>query len=340
MKLTGVKAKSYLTTPDNSVRAVLLFGADAMRIAIKRKELCDKLVGKDAQDDMRLTRFPAAEVRKDPAIVMDALTAQSFFPGPRAVVVEDAADGLTKTLAMCLEEITEEDAYLIVTAGNLAARSKLRSAFEKDARAYSIGIYDDPISRDEVLSKARTAGLNDLNKSAIDALVSLGQELDPGEFDQTIEKVALFSASVEGALDLEDISPALPTTTDADLDDAINAVADGKSSDIGPILKRLFGQGVSPTALCIAANRHFKTLYSASCDSGGPESGIAGARPPIYGPRRDRMIRQTRAWGNSRLKRVLSLLIDTDLLLRSSQKAPQNALVERAFIRIAMMRPR
>jgi DNA polymerase-3 subunit delta len=52
------------------------------------------------------------------------------------------------------------------------------------------------------------------------------------------------------------------------------------------------------------------------------------------------MVRQARGWGVARLEKALGVLMDTDLSLRSAAKAPDQAMVERAFIRISMMRPK
>ena len=49
------------------------------------------------------------------------------------------------------------------------------------------------------------------------------------------------------------------------------------------------------------------------------------------------MVRQAGNWGRDRLEKALVVVTDTDLQLRSTSKAPQNALVERALIRLAMM---
>ena len=42
--------------------------------------------------------------------------------------------------------------------------------------------------------------------------------------------------------------------------------------------------------LTIGATRHFKTLFSAASDPGGAANGAN--RPPVYGPRRDTIVRQ------------------------------------------------
>ena len=49
------------------------------------------------------------------------------------------------------------------------------------------------------------------------------------------------------------------------------------------------------------------------------------------------MLRQAQAWRIYRLEQALTLLTDTDLQLRSSSRAPQMALMERALIRLAML---
>jgi DNA polymerase-3 subunit delta len=61
-------------------------------------------------------------------------------------------------------------------------------------------------------------------------------------------------------------------------------------------------------------------------------------RPPVFGPRRDRMIRQAQLWRAERLEIALGMLTDTDLQLRSAgQRAPAMAVVERSLVRLAMM---
>ena len=102
-------------------------------------------------------------------------------------------------------------------------------------------------------------------------------------------------------------------------------------------MQRIATQGIAPVTICIAAMRHFRALHMAASDPGGPAAGLGRMRPPVFGPRRDRMARQAQGWGMQPLETALHLLVDTDLALRSSSRAPAMAVMERALIRLAMM---
>lgn len=340
MKLAGAKATAFFSKPDKSCSGVLIFGSDAEKISTRRADLVTDLVGKSAQDEMRLTRLAAAEVRKDPALVLDALTAQGFFPGPRMVVVENATDGLASVFDTAMKEWREGDAQLIVTAASLNARSKLRKVFEPLPKFYVIGLYDDPTRPEEIDKILADAGLNSVDPDARKFLAVLARDLALGDFKQTITKVALYKLKDTNPVSVGDIEACAPIVFDADIDDILHIVAEARSAEIAMTLKRLAGQGVSPTALCIGATRHFRQLHAATCDPQGPDVGFSRARPPVFGPRKDRLVRQARGWGRPRLEMALAELMDTDLTLRSPKPVPEMALVERAFIRLAMMRPK
>ena len=201
-----------------------------------------------------------------------------------------------------------------------------------------MGLYDDPPSRAEIEGELRKAGITDVAPEAMTDLTALSRELGPGDLRQTIEKLGLYKLEDDGPVSSADVIAVAPTSTEAALDDVLNIVAEGRSGEIGPVMRKLEAQGVQPVGLCIGAMRHFRALYTAASDPGGAAQGIARMRPPIFGPRRDRMLRQAQGWGAPRLETALAVLTDTDLQLRSAgQRAPAMALVERSLIRLAML---
>ena len=81
MKLTGRDAARFLARPDRAAAGVLLHGVDAMRVALKRAALVEALIGPEGAAEMRLERIAAADLRREPALVLDALKATGFFAG-------------------------------------------------------------------------------------------------------------------------------------------------------------------------------------------------------------------------------------------------------------------
>ena len=338
MKLSARDSASHFSKPDPGCCGTLIYGQDAMRVALKRQELVAAIVGPQGEEEMRLTRIPASELRKDAALVTDAVRETGFFPGPRAVFVEDAGDGLAKTIAAAFDDWRPGDAHVVVTAGSLTAKSALRKLFEGLKNGFAVGIYNDPPSREELESELTKAGLKNVGGDGMSELVALSRMLDPGDLRQTIEKLALFKLDDPAPLSPDDVAACAPATTEAAMDDVLNVVAEARTREIGPLMLKLEGQGVQPVGLVIGATRHFRTLYAAASDPGGPGAGLARARPPVFGPRRDRMQRQAQGWGAARLAQALEMLTDTDLQLRSAQqRAPAMALVERTLIRLSML---
>lgn len=340
MKLPGQQAARYFSKPEPGRTGLLIYGQDAMRVALKRQEVIAALIGPNGDDEMRLTRISGAELRKDPALLSDAIKAQSFFPGPRVAFVEEAGDGLARQIGAALEDWQEGDAQVIVTARSLTARSALRKLFENHPNAYAAGIFDNPPTRAEIEAALKAADVREIGQDGMEALEALSRSIDPGDFRQTVEKLGLFKLGDPAPVSVADVEAIAPTSTEAALDDVLNIVAEARSAEIGPILARLESQGVQPVGLCIGATRHFRQLHAAASDPGGVSSGIARLRPPVYGPRRDRMQRQAQVWGMHKLERALSMLTETDLQLRSSSQAPAMAVMARTLLRLSMLAKR
>ena len=338
MKLSPRDANGFFQRPDPACPGVLIFGEDSMRVALKRQELVANIVGPEGEGEMRLTRMNGGDLRRDGAALLDAVKAQGFFPGPRAVLVEDATDSLSKLFEAALADWRPGDAQIVATAGQLTARSVLRKLFEGHPAARAAAIYNDPMGRAEIEAELGKAGMGAVSRDAMAALEDLGRSLAPGDFRQVIEKIALYKRGDASELSAEEVALSAPATIEAEIDDIFHIVAEGRTGDIAPLMQRLAAQGVAPVTLMIFGARHFRTLYAAASAPGGAAEGISRLRPPVFGPRRDRMLRQLRNWPPAKLEAALTVIMDTDLTLRSAgQKAPAMALVERSFVRLASL---
>ncbi len=338
MNLKGAEIARYLARPDPTRPALLIYGQDAMRVALKRAEAVKSLVGENAEEEMRLTRMPGADLRKDPAALLDAVKAVGFFPGQRVVLLDDTPDAAAPAITTALQDWKPGDAVIVVVGGALGKSSALRKLFEGHKTAVAAPIYDDPPDEGEITRWLADAGLAAVPQNSMSDLIALSRMLDPGDFRQTIEKIALYKFGDASPLTPQEIAALIPASIEAEVDDLIDSVADGRAKDFAGLMRRIEAQGTQPVALCIATLRHFRALHQAASDPQGAASGIGRLRPPVFGPRRDRMSRQAQSWGMIALEDAISQIIDTDLTLRSSSRAPGMALMERMLLRLTMMK--
>jgi len=335
VKLTGARAAAFCARPDAGMTGALLHGPDAGLVALRRRELVDVLT---EGDDLRLTRLAPGAALKDPAGIDAALRARGFFPGRRAVLIEGARDALAGPLKQILAGIGPEDAFLVVTAPSLAARSALRRLFEGAESRASLGLYPEPPGEVELAGLLRNAGLGGgLTPEASQGLAAVAAQIDRGVLLQLVEKISVFALDHDGPLDREELAPLLPVAADSELDRLVAVVAEGRAEAVGPLIGRLAAAGIGAAGMLIAAGRHFRQLLGLAAARDGIDSALGRLRPPVFGPRRRALAAQARRWGPGRLEIANRLLFQADRTLRSAGDRPDRALVERCLIRLAMM---
>ncbi|MEM8741322.1 MAG: DNA polymerase III subunit delta [Pseudomonadota bacterium] len=313
---------------------VLIFGPDPVAVDLRRDEAILAAAGPQAEADMRLTRLAAASLRSDPVALSDAMQARGFFPGPRAVVLDAASDGLADIIDEALTTaVIGEDAVLIATAGVLAARSKLRKLFESAPNAAACQLFDDPPGRGELAAILNAAGATGVAAGTLDALAALADQMDQGSLRQLCDTAVLHAGDAPVAP--QDVAACAPLSAEGGIDDALAAAADGHPSALAVQLARLDAQGVAPTSVAIAAARLFRQLHLLACDPDGPDAAVGRLRPPVFGPRRAAMVARARRLGPRRIEQILRLVTETDLTLRSGRPVPGTALIGRTLMRIA-----
>ena len=338
MKLNSRDVVSFLNSPPKGVTGILIYGNEPMQVSDKRQELIKSLLGSNAEEEMRLARISCNSLKKAPEQAIDLCKAQGFFPGARALLIEDANETISDIIVKAINSWKEGDATIVVTAGKLKPSSSLRKFFEQEKNIFSLAIYDNPITKFEVEKIIAGSGLQNITPECLTQLAEIASDLQPGDFKQTIEKLVLYKLHDKTPITFQDIINCAPISNEADIDEVLNVILAGKEFKVSRFLGRLWSQGTLPVTLIIATTRHFQALFSIISNPNGLSSGATALRPPVYGPRKDSLIRQAQRWGPLKIKTAIKFLVAADFQLRSpNQKTPQTALVERLFIRIAML---
>ncbi len=331
MKLQAREVEAFVRKPRPDIRAVLLFGSDAGMIRERAKTIAKSVVA-DLNDPFRVSSLTGAQLQEDPARLADEVGAMALTGGRRVVMVSGAGDRNAK-LFESLMDAMPGDALLVVEAGELAARSSLRGAFESAANAAALGCYADSAEslRGLIEEMAREAG----KKIAADALAYLADNLGADRMVSRgeIAKLLLYKGDDPTPVSLEDCEAVVGDSATLFLDDAAFAAFGGDFAQLTDALTRCESAGESPVAILRVAQKHGQKLHLAAAQQ---ESGarIDPTRLGVHWTRKAGFERQMRQWSSERLMRALEILTDAELTAKSTGM-PAAAACGDALLRIA-----
>ena len=337
MKLDGAAAARFCRSPDDQILGALVHGPDPALVESRARELVGAVLGPDA-DPTKLTQTDTARLRKDPAALDEAVRSIGLLPGRPVVQVNAGTDTLVPILSGLIDQMTVADGLIVISAGILPARSKLRALFESHKSLISLRFFDDSMDMAEVKVRLHDLGLRGgMTPDAEEAIHALAGDLDHGSFLKLLERLALYSMENDEPVDEADVAAIAPLTIDGELDSLIQSIGNGQTEALGPMMRRLSSGGLTPISMLIALQRHFRQLLLVASASTSRDAAMKQIRPPLWGQRRAAFESHLRKWPAERLESANRLLYETDRMLRSAGAPPELALVERCALRLALM---
>lgn len=339
MKIAPRSIDTFLRKPDPGIVAVLVYGPDE-GLARERAEALVKQIAGRADDPFLVAEILSPQLRDDPARLLDEAAALPFGGGRRAVRLRGAGDGDTNTIKAALEALGgaggPSPSLIIVEAGELTPRSRLRKLFEDSKVAAAIPCYlDDGQALEDVIRQSLAAHKM---RATPDALGWLMQHLgaDRRVTRGELEKLTLY-CNGRSDVTLEDCIAVIGDAAATDLDQAIYAAGGGEMAALDIALAQAFRDGVSPITLIRAAMRHMQRLHqvtAAVAQGGSLDAAIKGLKPPLFFKVADRFRAQARAWPVAQVEDALALLSEAEVRCKSTGM-PAELLCSRALMQIA-----
>jgi DNA polymerase-3 subunit delta len=334
MKATARDTETYWNRPDAGLAAVLIYGPDNGLVRERRGTVVKAVAG-SADDPFRVATLSAADVAADGAALHDEINALSFDGGRRVVVVGGGTDRLADDL-VDLVDTPARGALLVIEAGDLPPRSKLRKLFEKAAHAVAIPCYADDIRGLHTVVEAavKKAGLA-IDPDAREVLCALlgGDRMASR---QEIDKLILYKGNDATPITVRDVENCVGDVAGRDLENLIIAAFQGRTEALERGLIREFETGESPVAVLRTAGRLLLRLqYAAELASSlGPEGALKKLRPPVFFKQMPGYKRLLALWTPRRLDQALQLVTDTEIQCKSTGM-PADVLCRHTLLRIA-----
>jgi DNA polymerase-3 subunit delta len=335
MKLSPAQTGSFLQKPDPAVRVVLVYGPDAGLVHERGEQLAKKVLD-DLHDPFRVALLTATALADDPARLADEMAAMALGGGRRLVRVQHATEGTGAILAKVIDDLPATDTLLIIEAGDLDKRSKLRSICEASSQAVAIACYvEEGAARQKIVAEILQA---EKCSAPRDVLAFLCDILPPDRLAMRseLDKLLLYVHG-KNAVTMEDVMAIVQDAGAAELDDLIFAVGIGDGKRVLQLIDRLFAEQTSPVAVLRAAQRHFIRLQYAryQMDQGmNAADAVKKLQPPVFWKFTDSMTTQVRRWPAARLELALQRLYDAEAMVKRTG-VPDQALCAQLLLGMA-----
>jgi DNA polymerase-3 subunit delta len=314
---------------------MLIYGPD-LGLVRERAEASVKAIAGSLSNPFNVVEFTPAALRDEPSRLTDEACALSMMGGRRVVRLREATDGVTGAATDALA--ADGGALIIVEAGDLAPRSKLRGLFEKTEGAAAIPCYlDEGTGLDDLVRKS----LHNAGLKADDNVVSwisgnLGADRMVSRME--LEKLVLFVAG-QSEITLDDAQAVIGDAAAVTLDDVVFAAAGGNLKGLTVALARARFEGVAAVSILRAASRHLSRLeeaVTAIASGTAPDQAMKNLRPPIFFKQQAGFRNQLQRWRPQTLARGRAELIKAEIDCKSTG-IPDDAVCERALMRLAAM---
>jgi DNA polymerase-3 subunit delta len=333
MKPSTARINAFLGKPDPRVRVALVYGPDAGLVRERADDLARK-TAPDLNDPFRVALLPGSAVVNDPARLYDEAAAQALGGGRRLVRIQHAPDGVAAALGSFLDDLPPGDSLLVIEAGDLEKRSKLRALCESDS-PHVIAI---PCYVEDTGQRLRTIGtiLEANGLKAPREVLALLESVLPSDrlaMRSELEKLALY-AQGKKTIAAGDVRAALGDAGAAETDDLVHAVAAGDVQRAGVLLDHLLAEQTSPVALLRAAQRHFLRLQLARAhiDSGlNARAAIEKLQPRVFWKHVEPMTRQAQRWSAPAIEKFLQQLFEAEAAVKKTG-IPDTALCAQVLL--------
>jgi DNA polymerase-3 subunit delta len=326
VKVEAGRVEGFLRDP-GAARVVVIYGPDSGLVAERAVTIVKTVVG--STDDA----FRYAEI-SDPSRLMEEASAASLMGGRRVVRLRDAGESAVKAAERILAGSSE--ALVILEAGDLTPKSKLRALAERHPAAAAIACYAVDAARlpRVVTDRLRAEGVQiDADAASWVAAHLAGEE---GAIRQAVELLTLY-AGAEKRLGLAEVSAALADGGEGSMQEAIDAALTGDPAGVDRAVSLSFEEGVSPVAVVRVLLGELMRLrvLAAQMGPGGPAEAVSASRPPVFFKRAAVVTKMLGLWPPAALAEALRAALAAEAACKTTH-VPDAAYCRQMMLGMAM----
>jgi DNA polymerase-3 subunit delta len=235
-----------------------------------------------------------------------------------------------------------DNALVVVEAGDLGPRSKLRKLFETASNGAAIACYADDSRAIETVIRETLGGRNlTISRDALQYLCdNLGGDRMVSRSE--LEKLALYMGNAGGEVSLSDAVTCIGDSANMTLDDLAFAAGSGDLERLTRLFDRAQQESTTAIAILRVLARHFQRLYLATglmAEGKSPEEAMKALRPPVFFKQTGAFRAQCTRWTPARLETTLNSIGDAEAACKTTG-APSDMICGQLLLRTAVMAQR
>lgn len=288
MKITPTTAESFVKGLARSANiSALVYGPNTGGVSDLYNKIAAQIVT-DLNDPFLVSNIDTKKLEEDKTILLDELNSIPMFGGKKLVIIKNAEGSeLAKIIEESLESLPEDahkNCFLLITGGDLDAKSALRKFYEAGKNIASIACYEEDERSIEPKIKGFFYKNNIRSEEGVVQYITDNCKGDSKILQIILEKIELFLGS-EKQLTLDDVRTITGNANETNVQEIINLFFDGNVAEAEYKLRKSQEEGVAEILIIRSFQRYIEKLHHCidmMNEGKTSEQAIAALRPPVF----------------------------------------------------------
>ena len=287
-----------------------------------KNQLINKNILKDA---INVEKYEEKEVFDNYESFMESLLNKSFFDREKNIIISRVTDKLFSFVEELIEK-NLEDTKIILKAGKLDKKSKLRNLIEKDKKNVCIPFYlDEVFTLNKIASSFFKENNIEISREALNIIVEKCRG-NRDSLNSELSKIKLFLYK-KNKIDIDSVSKLVNLSENFSVSELVdNCLAQDKKKLIKIINENNYTHDdcmLILRTLLIKLKRIYQILNDIEKNA-DIETAIRNFKPIIFWKDKDIVKKQVKIWSKSSIENLIKKANDTELLIKKNSDTSLN----------------
>ena len=270
------------------------------------------------------------EIIKNENLLINEISNKSLFNNKKIIFIDQVNEKILNIIEEMAEDVSDEK--IVIFAGNLDKKSKLRSYFEKSKLCGIVACYQD---NEITIKKIITNKLSDyqgLSTQVINFIIQ-NTGLDRSKVNNEIEKIK--SCFLEKKINLEKIDLLLNIKTNDDFNKLKDEALKGNKIKTNKLLADTVFEPENNIYYLNSINQRINKLYEIEKmkqNNSNTETLVSSLKPPIFWKDKPVLIEQTNKWNENKIKKALEKTYTVELQIKTGSGIKNDLLIKNLMI--------